>query len=377
MDESFTHTMRCERCGEELGPGVFRCYERDSGNCPYVFAKDSLSGKLGIVALAALTVISCSVSCFLVLSTKNLVCNLLVLAVAALVYFYILYRMYPGATLYNPETGATWYGRAVLGIEIDRLVIPPHDTFPLDVPRPAEEYPASIAAMASKAEAGYVLEATLLDLAARGIISIRRARVFRSHFGGTPVPLKKTKYAGRAGTHVRVVRGEEYSVLPGPNMEGAAVQGALEMRIVQNVLPETRRSSAYSVDDLLVQVQGESARKLVTTLTGASTSSGKIHNRVIRKLVWAIYDIDKSNPGGWLVDLVRDDAAGRGIGHVKKTLLVVESFEPAPAHAMRLLEAGRRLQSAHDLVKERYPDFFRALHEEVGRGIASRTESSD
>jgi hypothetical protein len=312
--------------------------------------------------------------------------KLVVLAIAGLAFTFIAYKSYPGRTLHNPETGATWYGRSLLGIELNRVVIPPHRLFNVSLPAPPSDYPASVAAMVFEEKAEYVLEVTILDLLARGIIRVERAQAMRSSLGGRPRPIRRTKYVKLAGSHMQSVRGEEYSLHPGPDFEeAAAVEGTLEGRIINSVTPQKDSRMHRNPFEAAMEraraegklKEGEQMPALPSALAGfvASVWSGP-RSSVIRNVVWAVYDTSEDNPRDWLLDLVREDAARRGLGYIKKTMLVMKSFEPDVAYDMQLREAGRQLKSLHDRAREAYPDFFHALQEDVKHGIRSRVEVS-
>jgi hypothetical protein len=94
----------------------------------------------------------------------------------------------------------------------------------------------------------------------------------------------------------------------------------------------------------------------------------------ISTLVRAIYTHNQSNPGGWLLRQVQEDAVKHGLGTLQGKLR--RRFEPNPDLAAQVAGEARSVSAVYVQLGRVFPEFIRELDTKVRQGIASRQESS-
>ena len=356
--------FHCERCGREAGRPMLDCPERQFGSCNYTVQRNRLNS-LGGYILLFVGILSAffdlgilvillsglmpplSVISWLVLVGSILVFSTLILAIGA--YSALGEQL----TLYNTETGQMWQRRSLGQWEFRWVIINKLEPLPLDAYlRWSLNWPASLSALLADTSplagldkpadksgvsalisgiarnpAVYLFEAALLGLVADQRIRLCRVEVQRSYFGRPPKPMV------------------EYLATPGEvSWQGA--KGSLEQRIL------------FVVNRWL---QYKEARDWP-------------QGTPISALVHAIYTHDQSNPGGWLLRQVQEDAVKHSLGTLQGKLR--RHFEPNPDLAAQVAGEARSVRVVYTQLGRVFPEFIRELDFKIRKGIASRQEKT-
>jgi hypothetical protein len=357
-------TLQCESCGRLAGPEMIACPERSSDDCPYTLEQGPPSPILGGFLLAGgppLALLCSGLLIWLVTRPGTLaylsllrqgVVPPLDLCGAILPLMALLVGVVSGLAtgiaciycllgqrvrLYHPVDGAMWQRGSLWGQEVELRVI--SGLQPLDLnlpaPRPAA-YPPSVTALHRDRPvrrtlegwtdyAAVVFQAALVSLLARGLLELRYS-----------VAHHKSLLRSQASPR------REYFVAPGEGADHARVDGLLEQRIMGVATHWAQQPEAKEWPQ------------------GAT----------IKALVQAVYQLDRENPGQWLVRMVQRDATMRGYGMMQGTLQ--RRFEPTSAHAAALQEEGQFLHTLYDRLAGSDADLAVRLRHDVEAGIRSR-----
>jgi hypothetical protein len=238
-------------------------------------------------------------------------------------------------TLRNSKTGQFWQRHSIFGLETDRKLVTgleqPH--LNLVLPRPFEDSIGIVAlGIDTRKPAGYfrvwtnyatdVFTATLVGMLAEGSIEVRYARTQRSYM--------MSPYFQR----------DEYLLIPGQGDSTTQVRSYLEERILSVV---TTKQPYY-------------------TPTGIG----------IYDMVYAVYEGDRSDPGGWLVRKIMEDAAERGLGKTSGSGRKLQ-YEPNAGYASRLGQQSQILQALCDQLEKSHPSLMTAFKVHIPRAMQSRT----
>jgi hypothetical protein len=140
----------------------------------------------------------------------------------------------------------------------------------------------------------------------------------------------------------------EYLVVPGPDLDVAVVDGALEQRIVK-------------------VVRGWADQPAARDLPFAPT---------VFDLVQAIVPFSVE-PGDWVVRMVQEDAIARELGTMRRRALVAKrKFIPNPVYIGRLREEGQAVLALREELAGAQPGFVRHMVAGIERAISSRMSDS-
>ncbi|MEJ2150421.1 MAG: hypothetical protein P8Z40_13210 [Chloroflexota bacterium] len=375
-------TLRCGRCGREAGPEMLGCPERPLGACPYELHQQvaaRMKGSLGCLVIAS--ALASITAVMLGLSAGWLWAGAIELILLGGVLLWLLARR---KTLLDPATGATWQRVALLGAELDRVVIPRLDQLDLCLePYKPLMLPSSVAALTNESgtphteayhsamQAGwekrvadlpkppswdgvYMLTAAFAGLLAAGAVEVYQGQLLKRGF--------KLRRLGMADQEETV-----YLVRSGAGAEAAC--GALEERIVERLRGWGARSEAVRWP----------------------------FGPPIYDLVYVLFDADKSTPGRWLASLAVDDATERGLGRMVKgsngeaaqrppkgmVERVVRLVERLAGHFEIDPDAQHLMDAQHEVVldlidqlEDADRDFVAYFRAEAGRAIEARHEKS-
>ena len=324
--------LSCEQCGRDAG-AISGCPERPLGTCPFVQQwRRRRFVTLGVGGLIAVV--------FAVLTGAVLLtsCGLPTVFIAIPFGFWAISLE---VQLHNAKTGTRLQRTTLAGIELSCRWTSRGSLFAIHLePGQPLAYPLSITALAalstrlgavSKSQAVAIVRAALIDLLLKECIEV--------------YPFQSCLFR-RWQRSPSVVTG--YMIVAAQNTDQAQGAGVLESAIIRAVAAWPSKSRAKEWTD----------------------------GPPIYDLVRAVYESDKSSPTSWLVERVAQDAAARSLCQLQG-MLFWKKIEWDAAHASHLQREQQITQALSERLRQAYPEFSRALDEQISKAIASRQDSGD
>lgn len=349
--------FRCEQCDRRTWEALFDCPQHRDGNCPFLLENVGGSRLTRLLVAAALWALAIG-ALWLSQQPADYLMRLLILLLALLFAAggslgVLSLFSEPSYLLVNRATGASWHRLTLAGWTISDQITLPTEPLPLDLSLDFTlQYPASASALCEtdtslvggddRQHAIDVVLRTVVALIAQGLLAVRVGRRY-DRYWGRPLKLDSIKYA----------------LEPGPLAELADVEGALEQRLMVEVIqwPERTPASDIKIRRLAVSWQIPPGQGIE-----------------VDKLMAAIFDNDERDPYEWLVTLVEEDIMARGLCNQPQVHRGSgrAAYDIAPSHADRMREEGDAVRAAQDRLARAYPDLVRALRYAIDTGIESR-----
>jgi hypothetical protein len=331
-DKSLPH-FACERCGRTIGEEILTCPDRPQGACPYL-VKD-LRPIITRAFSAFITVFSTLV---LLLSwySEYPFMRFFGRAICALLIFAGLWGTLQTRTLlYNPASKLKWKRTAILGITLQRTLIPGGKPLQFDLPLSQPLlFPPSFIKLSEAGRGKWTLgnatnvfRGTLIGLLARRVLQVQEC----------------PKYV--AGWREEF-RGDQnvYMLTAGQEFESVSIDGELEKQIILVV-------SAWMKKNGVEELEWPEGPP-------------------IYQLVRAVFKSDVSSPERWVLDLVARDAVLHGWRRIPGGPQKREQLSAAQNEQLESeITTFNRL--AYQLGRQQ-PGFSAALDHEIERAIRSR-----
>jgi len=323
-ESAIIEDVGCEQCGRKLGQMTISCPERARNRCVYhkknLVSKGKRIGGIAYALFGALLLLA-----FIAIIreglkgsrqlTNSLPFLLLFIAVAALPMFIGMFTaIHQKVLLFNAESNIICRLTMLLMLEWEReiftraeLVIPEVDhPFSLTLPASLVQYSTGDRNYLEKAVD--IVKATLLNLAAQGLVTISLHKTYKSRFGG------------------RVNRFVFVAVAPAAvDAKGVTINGNLEQKIV-SVL--SKWTDQVRFDEWPIRAS-------------------------VFRLVLALFAENIQSPERWIIDLVATDAASRGLSAIDSSLARQQEY---------VAEVSVKLTQNH-------PEFSRQLEDQIRSGL--------
>lgn len=312
----------CEQCDRKLGRETISCPERARNQCVYQKRKLVSKGKrLGGIAYALLGALF--LLAFIASVEEGLkgspqlswyAIPLLITAAALPTFFGLFTAIHQEVLLFNAESSVICRLTMMLLLEWERemftraeMVIPEVD-HPFSLTLPASLVQSSASDRNDLERAVDIVKATLLNLAAQGLVTISLHKAYKSRFGG------------------RLNRFMVVAVAPAAvDAKGVTIDGNLEQKIIS----------------------------VLSTWTDQVRSDEWPSRASVFMLVGPLFEENIPSPERWIIDLVAKDAASRGLSAIDSSLTRQQDY---------LAKVSVQLTQNH-------PEFSRQLEDQIRSGL--------